>query len=53
MCYSGSTHERLLIESSRPCMLAYYLFRYVLLMCIGGEIIRVSILFFSCLAEKT
>jgi hypothetical protein len=24
-CYGGSTHERLLSESSRPYMLAYYL----------------------------
>jgi hypothetical protein len=35
-CYGGSTHERLLSESSRPYMLAYYLFVYVLLLCIGG-----------------
>jgi hypothetical protein len=34
-CYGGFTHERLLSESSRPYMLAYYLFLYVLLLCIG------------------
>jgi hypothetical protein len=35
-CYGGSTHERLLSESNRPYRLAYYLFLYVLLLCIGG-----------------
>jgi hypothetical protein len=44
-CYGGFTHERLLSESSRPYMLAYYLFLYVLLLCIGGEVITVSIYF--------
>jgi hypothetical protein len=44
-CYSGSTHERLLSESSRPYMLAYYLFLSVLLLCMGGEVITVSISF--------
>jgi hypothetical protein len=43
-CYGGSTHKRLLNESSRPYMLAYYLFLYVLLLCIG-EAITVSISF--------
>jgi hypothetical protein len=43
--YGGSTHERLLSESSRPYMLAYYLFLYVLLLCIGQEVITVSISF--------
>jgi hypothetical protein len=43
-CYGGFTHERLLSESSRPYMLAYYLFLYVLLLCIG-EVITVSISF--------
>jgi hypothetical protein len=33
-CYGGSIHERLLSESSRPHMLAYYLFLYELLLCI-------------------
>jgi hypothetical protein len=37
-CYGGSTHERLLSESSRSYMLGYYLFLYVPLLCIGGEI---------------
>jgi hypothetical protein len=40
--YGGSTHERLLSESSRPYMLAYNLILYVLLLCIGGEVITVS-----------
>jgi hypothetical protein len=44
-CYGGSTHERLLSESSRPYVLAYYLFLYVLLLCIGGEVITISISF--------
>jgi hypothetical protein len=44
-CYGVSTHEPLLCESSRPYMLAYYLFLYVLLLCIGGEVITVSISF--------
>jgi hypothetical protein len=43
-CYGGITHERLLSESSRPYMLAYYLFLYVLLLC-TGEVITVSISF--------
>ena len=43
-CYGGFTHERLLSESSRPYMLAYYLFLYVLLLCIG-EVITISISF--------
>jgi hypothetical protein len=34
-CYVGYIHERLLSESSRPYMLAFYLFLYVLLLCIG------------------
>jgi hypothetical protein len=34
-----------LSESSRPYMLAYYLFLYVLLLCIGGQVITVSISF--------
>jgi hypothetical protein len=41
-CYGGFTHERLLSESSRPYMLAYYLFLYVLLLCVG-QVITVSI----------
>jgi hypothetical protein len=50
-CNGGSTHERLLSKSSRPYMLAYYLF---LLLCIGGEVITVSISFnLICLTEKT
>jgi hypothetical protein len=44
-CYGGSTHERLLSESSRPYMLACYLFLYVLLLCVGGGVITVSISF--------
>jgi len=32
-CYGGSTRERLLSESSRPYMLAYYLFLCVLRYC--------------------
>jgi hypothetical protein len=44
-CYDGSTHERLLSVSSRPYMLAYYLFLYVLLLCTGGEVTTVSISF--------
>jgi hypothetical protein len=28
-CYGGSTHERLLSESSRPYMLAYYLYAFI------------------------
>jgi hypothetical protein len=44
-CYGGSTHERLLSESSHPYMLAYYLFLYVLLLCIEGEFVTVSISF--------
>jgi hypothetical protein len=28
-CYGGSTHERLLSESSRPHMLAYYLSLFI------------------------
>jgi hypothetical protein len=40
-CCGGSTHQRLLSESSRPYMLTYYLFLYVLLLCIG-EVITVS-----------
>ena len=45
-CYGGPTHERLLNDSSHPYMLAYYLFLYVLLLCIGeGEVITVSISF--------
>jgi hypothetical protein len=43
-CYGGFTHERLLSESSRPYMLAYFLFLHVLLLCIG-EVITVSISF--------
>jgi hypothetical protein len=39
-----STHERLLSGSSRPYMLAYYLFLYVLRLCIG-EVITVSVSF--------
>jgi hypothetical protein len=45
MCYGGSTHDRLLSESSRPHILAYYLFLYILLLCIGGEVIIVSMFF--------
>jgi hypothetical protein len=41
-CYGGSTHERLLSKSSRPYMLAYYLFLYVLLLCIRGQVITVG-----------
>jgi hypothetical protein len=44
-CYGGSTHQRLLSEISRPYMLAYDLFLYVLLLCTGGEVITVSISF--------
>jgi hypothetical protein len=44
-CYGGSTHERLLSKSIRPYMLAYYLFLYVLLLCIGGEVITIGISF--------
>jgi hypothetical protein len=44
-CYGGSSHERLLSESNRPYMLAYYLFLYVLLLCIRREVITVSISF--------
>jgi hypothetical protein len=44
-CYDGSTYERLLSESSCPYMLAYYLFLNVLLLCIGEEVITVSISF--------
>ena len=32
-CYGGSTRERLLSESSRPYMLAYYLFLCVMRYC--------------------
>jgi hypothetical protein len=39
-CYGGFSHERLLSESSRPYMLACYLFLYVLLLC-TGEVITV------------
>jgi hypothetical protein len=41
--YGGSNHERLLSGSSRPYMLAYYLFLYVLhaILCIGEEAITV------------
>jgi hypothetical protein len=42
-CYVGSTHQRLLSESCRPYMLAYYLFLSVRLLCTGGEVITVSI----------
>jgi hypothetical protein len=42
-CYGGSIHERLLSESSRPYMLAYHLFLYILLLCIGGEVNTKSI----------
>jgi hypothetical protein len=44
-CYGGSTHERLLSESSCRYMLADYLFLLVLLvlLCIGGEAMTVSI----------
>jgi hypothetical protein len=31
-CYGGFSHERLLSESIRPYMLAYYLFLYALLL---------------------
>ena len=45
-CYGGSTRERLLSESSRPYMLAYYLFLCVLLLWIEeGVVITVSISF--------
>jgi hypothetical protein len=43
-CYGGFTHKRLLSESSRPYMLAYYLLLYALLMCIR-EVITVSLSF--------
>jgi hypothetical protein len=41
-CYGGSTHERLLSESSRSYILAYYLSLYVLLLCIWREVLIVS-----------
>jgi hypothetical protein len=41
--YGGFTHERLLSESSRPYMLAYYL----------SALIDCAYFFFSCLEEKT
>jgi hypothetical protein len=44
-CYGGFSHERLLGESSRPYMLAYYLFLHVPLLC-KGEVITVSIYLF-------
>jgi hypothetical protein len=52
-CYGGSTRERLLSESSRPYMLTFYLFLYVLLLCTGEEVITVRISLISCLKEKT
>jgi hypothetical protein len=45
-CYGGSTHERLLSESSRPYMLAYYLFLYVLLLYRKRKVMTVSICFY-------
>jgi hypothetical protein len=44
-CCGGSTHEHFLSESSRPYMLAYCLFLNVLPLCIGGEVITISISF--------
>jgi hypothetical protein len=41
--YGGSTHERLLSESSRPYMLAYYL----------SVFIDCAYFLVSCLKEKT
>jgi hypothetical protein len=41
-CYCGSTHEHLSSESSRQYLM-YNLFLYVLLLCIGEQIITVSI----------
>jgi hypothetical protein len=41
--YGGSTHERLLSESSRPYMLAYYL----------SAFIDCAYFLVSCLEEKT
>jgi hypothetical protein len=49
-CYGGFTQERLLSESSRPYMFAYYLFPYVLLRCIG-QVITVS-LSFNLMSER-
>jgi hypothetical protein len=43
--YGGSAHERLLSGLSRPYISAYYVFLYVLLLCIGVEVIIVSISF--------
>jgi hypothetical protein len=45
-CYGGSTHERVLSESSRPYMLAYYLLLYVLLLCRRPEVMTVDISFY-------
>jgi hypothetical protein len=42
-CYSSFTHERLLSESSRPYMLAYYL----------SAFIDYAYFLVSCLEEKT
>jgi hypothetical protein len=42
-CYGDSTHERLLSESSRPYMLAYYL----------SAFIDCAYFLVSCLEEKT
>jgi hypothetical protein len=53
-CYGGSTHERLLSESNRPYMLAYYLFLYLLLLSIGGaRSSHKAYLLSSYLEEKT
>jgi multisubunit Na+/H+ antiporter MnhC subunit len=45
MRYGGSTHERMLSESSRPYMFAYYLFPYGLLLCMEADVIAVMISF--------
>jgi hypothetical protein len=42
-CYGGFTHERLLSESSRPYMLAYYL----------SAFIDCAYFLVACLEEKT
>jgi hypothetical protein len=42
-CYGGFTHERLLSESSRPYMLAYFL----------SSFIDCAYFLISCLEEKT
>jgi hypothetical protein len=42
-CYGGFTHERLASESSRPLMLAYFLFSFI----------DCASFLISCLEEKT